>query len=122
MKVESCQDLEFKRGETISLTVLYLENGQPKDLTGYTVTSQGKTGYPLASAGPSQAFNMVATLADQTTGKGMVTLSATADITAALKVAPFQVDVRYVDSLGNAKMSDTFTIQIVQEVTGLTSV
>lgn len=104
--------VSLKAGDTLSLPVLYSDSaGTPINLTGYTVAAQ------IRSADGSDLIgSLTATLANQGSSPGVVTLSATAAATALWTTGTFVCDIKFTVS-GTVSRSSTFTVIVDRAVT-----
>jgi len=97
-----------KRGDTFSLTGTFKQNGVPFSLTGVIVTSQ------LRKADGTLIENLTYT---QLPNIGEFTISATAAQAALWPIEVLLCDIQYVFIDGTKESSETFYIQILQDIT-----
>lgn len=100
-----------KRGDTLSLGLTWDEEGEPIDLTGYTIAAQ------LRDARDELVMALTVAIADQTTQRGQFTLTATAAQTALWPVAPLSCDVQFTAPSTVVVSSATFVVQVERDIT-----
>jgi hypothetical protein len=100
----------FKRGSTFAVVVMATDDatGDPYDLTGCTIASQLR----------DSLGNLVATLtAAPASGFPGAVLLSTAEATTAWPLSLLSCDVQVTESDGTISATETFTVQVVQQVT-----
>ena len=102
--------ISHKRGDTLTLGLLWEEGGSAIDLTGYTVAAQIRTRTDVLIAA------LTVTVADQTTQRGRFTITATATATAAWPIGSFECDIQFTIA-GVVTSSETFGFNVVKDIT-----
>lgn len=102
--------LSVKRGDTLALTGQLLDDGQPVDMTGWSVACW------LRVPGGRVVHRFAALLTDA--GAGRYQLPAAAADTQAWPAGRLEGDVRYQDGTGTVMHTCTFTLQVLDAVTG----
>lgn len=108
-------NIELLQGDSFDWEITVTNTlGAPMNLTGYTVRGMGRLKYsdPL----PSFTFTGVVD-ADQTTNKGLVRISLSDTITAALLVKAFHYDIELVNSTGGVKKLYRGLATVIAEAT-----
>jgi hypothetical protein len=102
-------DLRTKRGDTFSLSgTRTTDTGNPVDLSNYQIRAQMRAGDALITS-----FSVTITNA----AAGEFVLSAPASTTETWQVTRYSCDIEFTSPGGIVDSSDTFTIQVVPDVT-----
>ena len=98
-----------KRGDTFELSASLENEGTPVDLTNFTITSQ------IRDKDDSLLQPLTVTVTDAVNGE--FTLSATAAETETWGVEQYQCDIEFVEGSGEVNSSETFTINVIKDIT-----
>lgn len=97
----------FKRGDTMLLTVTYKVDGVPADVSTITIASQVRT----------QSGSLVATMVVTKLGStGQFTLAPTVSDTSDWPLGNLLCDIEFTQS-GNIRSTETFGIVVIEEIT-----
>jgi len=100
--------MNFKRGDTFRMSGFLGTSASKIDLTGYAIRSQLRGLYGALIA----EFAVTIDLVNRT-----FAMSETADKTALWPVGTAVCDVQFVDTLGDTRSTQTFKLDIIEDVT-----
>ena len=101
-------DITFKRGDSFSMAVAYKENNVAAPLPT-TITSNVRSS--------RQTLTEALTVSRDNESGGLFTLTATPTDTAEWPIGTLYCDIEYTYSDGSVYSTDTFTIEVVQDIT-----
>jgi len=101
-------NITHKRGDTLEWVVSLTQNGSVVDITGWTITSQIRQETTLTDS---------LTVVIVSLENGQFNLSATPVQTASWSLGSHSVDVEFIDAGGFVVSSQTFTLQLVRDIT-----
>jgi len=101
--------INHKRGDTFELSSTLENEGNPVDITNFTITSQ------IRSPDDSLLQALTVTVTDAV--NGAFTLSATPAQTETWDNIQYLSDIEFVDGGGEVNSSETFTINVIKDIT-----
>lgn len=101
--------ITHKRGDTFELAATLENAGNAVDITNFTITSQ------IRQSDDTLLQALTVTVTDAAAGE--FTLSATAAETETWGVAQYECDIEFIDIGGEVNSSDTFTINVIKDIT-----
>ena len=101
-------NITHKRGDTLEWVVSLTQNNSPVDITNWTITSQIRQDTTLIA-------NLTVTVTDAVNGE--FNLSATSVQTAGWALGSHSVDIEFINVAGFVVSSQTFTLQLVRDIT-----
>lgn len=101
--------INHKRGDTFELSCSLENEGNPVDITNFTITSQ------VRSPDDTLLQPLTVTVTDAATGA--FTLSATPTQTETWDTIQYLSDIEFVDGGGEVNSSETFTINVIKDIT-----
>lgn len=101
-------NITHKRGDTLEWVVTLTQNGTAVDISDWTIKSQIR-----------QETTLIAefTVIKIDSAAGQFSLSATAAQTASWSLGSHSVDIEFTDGTGYVVSSQTFTLQLVKDIT-----
>lgn len=101
-------NITHKRGDTLEWVVDLTQNGSAVDITGWTITSQIR-----------QETTLIDTLAVDVVNaaNGQFNLLATPAQTSSWALGSHSVDIEFISPTGFVVSSQTFTLQLVRDIT-----
>lgn len=101
-------NITHKRGDTLEWVVTLTQNGTAVNITSWTIKSQIR-----------QETTLIAELTVTKTDSpnGQFSLTATATQTASWALGTHSVDIEFVNDVGYVVSSQTFTVQLVRDIT-----
>lgn len=101
--------IAHKRGDTFELTCSLENGGNDVDITGWTVAAQlRKTDDTLVQA-------MTITVTNASAGEFIISASDTE--TDDWPIENLEIDVQFTEASGNISSSETFTINVIKDIT-----
>jgi hypothetical protein len=101
-------NITHKRGDTLEWVVTLTQNSVAVDITDWTIRSQIRQDTTLV-------YEFLVTKTDP--GNGVFSLSATPAETASWPLGSLLIDIEFIDPTGFVISSQTFTMQIVRDIT-----
>jgi len=101
--------ITHKRGDTFELSCTLENEGNPVDITNFTITAQVRQ----ADDTLLQALTVTKTDA----ANGAFTLGATSTETEGWEVLQYQCDIEFIEGSGEVNSSETFTINVIKDIT-----
>ena len=101
--------INHKRGDTFELTCSLENGGTDVDITGWTVAAQ------LRQTDDTLVQALTVTVTDAAAGEFKITAANTE--TDDWPVAALDVDVEFTESDGSVSSTDTFTINVIKDIT-----
>ncbi len=101
--------ITHKRGDTFELSCTLENEGNPVDITNFTITAQVRQ----ADDTLLQALTVTKTDA----ANGAFTLGATSTETEGWEVLQYQCDIEFIEVGGEVNSSETFTINVIKDIT-----
>jgi len=98
-----------KRGDTFELAATLENEGNAVDITNFTITAQ------VREYDDTLLQALTVTVTDA--AAGAFTLSATPAETETWAVQQYQCDIEFVDGGGEINSSETFTINVIKDIT-----
>jgi hypothetical protein len=101
-------NITHKRGDTLEWVVTLTQNSVAVDITDWTIRSQIRQDTTLV-------YEFLVTKTNA--GSGVFSLSATAAQTATWPLGSLLIDIEFIDPTGFVISSQTFTMQLVRDIT-----
>ncbi len=101
--------LNHKRGDTFDFLFTAEVSGVALDLTGYTITSQAR--------GSDDSVLQTFTVTITDAANGQFTITATDAETELWTPATYSMDIEFVDGSGTVISTETFTLNVIADVT-----
>lgn len=101
-------NITHKRGDTLEWVVTLTQDGSAVDISQWTITSQIRQDTTLIAS-------LTVTKTESTSG--VFSLTATAASTASWSLGTHSVDIEFIDQNGFVVSSQTFTLQLVRDIT-----
>lgn len=101
-------NITHKRGDTLEWVVTLAQDGTAVDITNWTITSQIRQDTTLISS---------LTVTKTDSSNGIFSLTATASATSVWSLGTHSVDIEFIDATGFVVSSQTFTLQLVKDIT-----
>ena len=102
-------NITHKRWDTLEWVVTLTQNSVAVDITDWTIKSQ------IRDESSSLIYTFLVTKTDA--GDGVFSISATAAQTATWPLGSLLIDIEFIDPTGYVISSQTFTMQIVRDIT-----
>ena len=102
-------NITHKRGDTLEWIVTLTQNVTAVDISDWTITSQIRQDSHILIA------NLTVTKLNSS--QGQFSLTATPTQTAAWPLGAHLVDIEFIDNTGYVVSSQTFTLQLVKDIT-----
>lgn len=102
-------NITHKRGDTLEWVVTLTQNSVAVDVTQWTIKSQ------IRQDTSTLVYEFVVTKTDAV--NGVFSLSATPAETASWPLGSLLIDIEFIDPTGYVISSQTFTMQIVRDIT-----
>lgn len=101
-------NITHKRGDTLEWVVTLTQEGTGVDISDWTITSQIRQDTTLIAS---------LTVTKTDSANGVFSLTATASSTASWALGTHSADIEFIDASGFVVSSQTFTIQLVKDIT-----
>lgn len=101
--------ITHKRGDTFELSATLENEGNPVDITNFTIASQVRDTDDVVL----QALTVTKTDAPN----GAFTLGATSTQTESWGVQQYQCDIEFIEAGGEVNSSETFAINVIKDIT-----
>lgn len=101
--------INHKRGDTFELTCSLENGGNDVNITGWTVAAQ------LRQSDDTLVQSLTVTVTDAAAGEFTITAANTE--TDGWPIAALEVDVEFTETDGSVSSSDTFTINVIKDIT-----
>lgn len=101
--------INHKRGDTFELTCSLENGGNDVNITGWTVAAQ------LRQSDDTLVQSLTVTVTDAAAGEFTITAANTE--TDDWPIAALEVDVEFTETDGSVSSSDTFTINVIKDIT-----
>lgn len=101
-------NITHKRGDTLEWVVTLTQDGTVVDISSWTITSQIRQDTTLIAS---------LTVTKTDSSNGVFSLTATASATATWSLGTHSVDIEFIDGSGFVVSSQTFTLQLVKDIT-----
>lgn len=101
-------NITHKRGDTLEWVVTLTQDGSIVNISDWTITSQIRQDTTLIAS-------LTVTKTDST--NGVFSLTATAASTASWSLGTHSVDIEFINDSGFVVSSQTFTLQLVRDIT-----
>lgn len=101
--------INHKRGDTFELSCTLENEGNPVDITNFTITSQIRS--------PDDSLLQALTVTVTDAANGAFTLSATPAQTETWDIIQYLSDIEFVNASGEVNSSETFTINVIKDIT-----
>jgi hypothetical protein len=102
-------NITHKRGDTLEWIVTLTQNNVAVDITNWTITSQIRK--------DSDTLVASLTVTKLVSASGQFSLTATAAQTKLWDLGAHLVDIEFIDDTGYVVSSQTFTVQLVKDIT-----